>query len=93
MPDAPDDLLTPKQARRIASVCLKSVYRWIRRGLLPAYRRAGTRYLVSEADVRALLRPVETPAPAAATPAALSAAASRRHRQAVANLRRMGLRV
>lgn len=66
MTATPDDLITPGRAARILRLNVKTVYRWIvgdRKADPPtppkirSWKRAGTRYMVSEADVRALLEP------------------------------------
>jgi excisionase family DNA binding protein len=60
-PDAgplPEDLLTPAQVARLLKVHISTVYRWCLSGRLPSYRRAGSRFLICRADVRALLEPV-----------------------------------
>jgi excisionase family DNA binding protein len=56
--DPPSDLITTMQAAKIAKVSACSLYRWIVSGKLRAWRLIG-RLRVSEAEVRALLQPVE----------------------------------
>lgn len=57
--ELPGDLIAPKVLARILGVHLSSVHRWIHEGKLRAWRRAGQRYLISEAEGRALVVPVE----------------------------------
>jgi excisionase family DNA binding protein len=87
----PEDLITPRAAAKILRAHVGTIYRWILSGKLPAWRRAGARYLVSRADVEALLAPVR---PAAKRPPLPSQRAQEaRHRQAVESLRKAGFRI
>ena len=63
----PDDLITTKEAARLAHCCLSSVYRWLLRKppRLRSWRRAG-RLFVSRAELLGLFRPI-SPAHAQAT--------------------------
>jgi excisionase family DNA binding protein len=64
---------------------LRSIYRWIRDGKLPAWK-IGRRLLVSCSDVRGLVRPVPVrPAPAVQR--------CEEHEAAMRELRAMGLKV
>lgn len=54
----PADLITPRRAARIVGVHISAIYRYVLKGKLRGWRRAGSRYLVSEAEVRALIQPV-----------------------------------
>ncbi len=54
--EPPGDLITPRQASRIAKCHVSTIFRWIQTGELPAWRRGTARYLVSEADVRGRVR-------------------------------------
>jgi excisionase family DNA binding protein len=54
-----EELLRPSQAARLLSVHVSAVYRWIHAGTLPAYRRAGSRYLIRRSDALAVLVPME----------------------------------
>ena len=54
----PDDLITPNKAAKVARVSISSIYRWILSGMLPAFKRGGSRYLVSRKAVLACLVPV-----------------------------------
>lgn len=56
-PHVPDDLVTTSRAATILKVSVHTVLRWILAGKVRAWRVAG-RYRVSEADARAMLRPV-----------------------------------
>jgi excisionase family DNA binding protein len=56
--ELPADLVTPRDVARLLKVHVSTVYRWIFDGKLASYRRAGCRYLVRRADVRAVLEPV-----------------------------------
>ena len=51
----PADLTTPKMAARLIGAHVSLIYRAIQDGRLRAYRRAGSRYLVSRADVVGLV--------------------------------------
>jgi excisionase family DNA binding protein len=60
----PPDLIAPRAAAAILprtsegnKVSLRSIYRWIRDGKLPAWK-IGRRLLVSRSDVLGLVRPV-----------------------------------
>lgn len=96
MTTIPDDLVSPRKACEILSVNISTLYRWILAGKLRSWRRAGTRYRVSLADVRALLEPVmPRPRPTReelGLPASKRALAARaRHTQEV--LRRAGYKI
>ncbi len=54
----PDDLVTIPEAAGRLRVDPSTVHRWIGRGKLRAWRRAGTRRLISMADVLALIQPI-----------------------------------
>jgi excisionase family DNA binding protein len=93
----PADLVTPARAAKRLRVDVATVYRWIRKGWLRAWERAGGDMRVSRAEVLALARPVQVeprqtaplpswePAPA---PARIDTPA---HRAAVEELRKLGL--
>jgi excisionase family DNA binding protein len=83
--DFPTDLIPPKDAARLLGYDLRTVYRYVGRGQLRAWKLPGGRVRVSRADVLALLAPVraERPAPAVAHTAA--------HHEAVRRLREAGL--
>lgn len=51
MSPLPNDLISPKQAAKIVGCHAVTVYRWIHYGILPAYRRGRSRFLVSRADL------------------------------------------
>lgn len=55
----PDDLISTTEAARLAGVHISSLWRWVMRGHLPAWRRVG-RTLVSRQAVLDLLQPVES---------------------------------
>ncbi len=57
MSDTPVDLITPAAAATILRLQVRTLRGWVRAGKLPGWR-IGTRVLVSEADVRACIRPV-----------------------------------
>jgi excisionase family DNA binding protein len=57
--DLPTDLVPLGRAATQLHVNRSTVYRWVLGGKLRSWRRAGTRYLVSLADVRELLQPVQ----------------------------------
>lgn len=87
--NAPTDLIPAARAARILGCHLATVHRWVLSGRLPGWRRLG-RWLVSEADARALLVPVDAEAP----PRPRTAAVGRRgYEEAVAALRRLGVEV
>jgi predicted DNA-binding transcriptional regulator AlpA len=56
--EAPADLIVPKRAARSLGVSVSSVYRYVSRGLLRGFL-TGSLLRVSEANVNALLVPVE----------------------------------
>jgi excisionase family DNA binding protein len=88
-PHTPGDLVTTSRAATILKVSVHTVLRWILAGRLRAWKVAG-RYRVSEADARAMLRPVLVAAePRERTAGERKAAAG----AAVERLRRKGLRV
>lgn len=54
----PSDLISVRQAAKLVNNTHRgTVRRWILRGKLKAYRLAGSRYLVSRADVLNLIQP------------------------------------
>lgn len=55
--DLPADLLEAAPAAKIAKCQLVAIHRWVRRGLIRGWRRAG-RLFVSEAEVRGMFVPV-----------------------------------
>lgn len=56
--EIPSDLISIKQAARLVNgTHVATIRRWIHAGKLPAYRLAGTRLLVSRADVLNLIQP------------------------------------
>lgn len=57
----PADLITPKEAARLIRTHISTIHRWVQSGRLRGWKR-GSRYLISRADVEAMLRPV-TPLP------------------------------
>lgn len=57
-PPPPDDLIVPLAASKLIRSHVATIYRLIHSGELRAYKR-GARYLVSRADVLALLQPVQ----------------------------------
>jgi excisionase family DNA binding protein len=59
----PTDLITPSQAARLVDVHVSAVFRWIKSGNLPAWRKGGCRYWVSKADVERMMQPVRVPPP------------------------------
>ena len=86
----PADLITPKEAAHLAGVHTTTLLAWVRAGKLRGYRRAGSRYLVSRADVLALITPVEVvPEVRGRTAAEQELAAA----MAAERLRRRGYRV
>ena len=54
----PHDLIAPKDAARIAGCHVSTLLRWILHGRLRGYRKAGSRYLVSRADVEGVIAEV-----------------------------------
>jgi excisionase family DNA binding protein len=56
----PADLIPLGPAASILHVTPSTLWRWVVRGKLRSWKRAGTRYLVSRADVLELLQPVHT---------------------------------
>lgn len=60
----PSDLITIKQAARLVNNTHRcTIRRWILKGKLKAYKLAGSRYLVSRADVMNLIQPHVNHAP------------------------------
>lgn len=55
----PADLVNPSAAGRLIGVRRARIMRWVRQGKLRHWLLASERYLVSAAEVRALLRPGE----------------------------------
>ena len=51
----PTDLIEPKVAARLLRCNVSTIYRWILKGKLRAWRRGGTRHLVRRADVEGML--------------------------------------
>lgn len=80
---APADLIRPARAAQLLHVHICSLYRWIAAGKLRAWRRAGRRYVVSEADVKALLEPVVPREPAAGVETRAQRAARAAHAEEV----------
>lgn len=69
--DIPDDLITVKEAARLVhNTHTATIRRWVLNGKLQGYTLAGTRWLVSRADVLALIQPLTKPrkAPAIESP-------------------------
>lgn len=58
MSDLPDDLIPAKVGAEVASVDLSTMHRWIQRGVVQGWKRAG-RWFVSRAEIRGLYRPAE----------------------------------
>lgn len=88
----PDDLIGPAEAASRLGVCRRTVYRWMRTGLVARYRRAG-RVFVSLADALSLTKEEPVPAGTEALPLVSARAASRRHERSMAGLRAMGFDV
>lgn len=59
----PDDLVSTSRAAQLLKVNPCTVARWVIAGRLKGWRVAG-RYRVSEGDVRAMMRPVQSDIPA-----------------------------
>lgn len=85
--DLPDDLITPRQAARLLRCHIATLHRWIQTGKLPAWRRGGERYLVSESAVLALVEPVAV----AAAPVVGKRATTARQRQTRELMQRLGI--
>jgi len=90
--DPPTDLIRPSEAARLLSCHVGTIHRWINRGKLPGYDRAGTRVMVSRADVLALVRPLEVTTGRKARPRT-TGQARKGHREAMRQLRKAGLNV
>ena len=86
----PRDLITPREAARLVGTHLSTVHRWLHSGRLRGWRRAGTRYLVSRAEVLAVIQPVAVGEVETPRTAAEDAAAAERARE---YLRARGYRV
>lgn len=57
----PSDLITVKEAARLAHNTHQStIRRWVLSGKMPGYRLAGRKFLVSRADVLAMIQPAAT---------------------------------
>jgi excisionase family DNA binding protein len=56
--EIPTDLIRPSQAAKLLNLDIGTIYRWINSGKLPAWKRGGSHYVVSRADVAACLEPV-----------------------------------
>lgn len=89
-PGMPTDLITPKAAAKIVKSHVATIHRWLRQGKLKGYRLAGFRFLISEAEVRACLSPVEVEVPVVPRTRAQDIAAAD---AAVARMRANGARV
>jgi excisionase family DNA binding protein len=88
--DPPDDLISTTKAAAILRVQGRTVRGWVAAGKLAGWTLAGRRLLVSEADVKALLRPAPLkPRPALLPATARATAARKRHTTEI--LRRAGL--
>lgn len=61
------DLVPPKKAAQILRVHLSTVYRWVRRGQLPAYR-CRSRYLVSRSEAERLAAELDAVTPVVPPP-------------------------
>lgn len=59
----PEDLVTPARAAELVGVTRSSIYRWVASGKIKAWRRGEYLLLLSERDVRAMLRPVDAGKP------------------------------
>jgi excisionase family DNA binding protein len=67
----PNDLITPTQAAKLVKTHVSTIFRWIHRGRLPAFRRAGSRFLIRLSDLRGVLEPTR-PSPTQPTENVLS---------------------
>jgi excisionase family DNA binding protein len=56
--ELPTDLVPLSRAATHLHVNRATVWRWVRKGQLRAWRRAGSVYLVSLADIKEMLQPV-----------------------------------
>ncbi len=56
--EIPEDLIRPSQAAKLVGCHMATVCRWVMTGKLRGWKLAGRRYLVSRADVQAMLEPV-----------------------------------
>jgi hypothetical protein len=86
----PEDLVSARRAAGILGCTPSTVGRYRDRGLLCAWRRAGSYWMYSEAEVRSLLEPARTDQ--RLLPPS-RAEIDRRVGQAMAELREMGLDV
>lgn len=87
---APEDLIPGGRAAAILGCSPATVGSYRRAGLLRAWLRAGSQWVYSERDVRALLEPYR---PAGEAPPPTRAELERRERDALAELRAAGVRV
>jgi excisionase family DNA binding protein len=53
---APHDLISPRDVAEMLDVSLQTVYIYIRRGILRAEKKRGTRWLVYLADVEKMIK-------------------------------------
>jgi excisionase family DNA binding protein len=95
MTDLPQDLITPNRAARRLRLNVATVYRWIQRGWLQAWKLPGRGVRVSRAEVLAAARPVQVQprrvirlASGDEVPAVVDTPA---HRAAVEELRKLGI--
>ena len=91
MADIPDDLITAAEAVQAFNVKLDTLYSWVHRGAVRAWKRAGRLYL-SRSELEDMYVPV--PVPAGIVPRA-ERAAERRARQKRTRdiLKRFGMHV
>ncbi len=90
--EIPADLITLKEAARLARNCHKNtILRWVLSGRLPAWRiGSGRMYYVSRADVLALFQPVEVDPNKVKGVGPSRLQAERADREAAAKLKAMG---
>lgn len=87
--DVPDDLIPTAKAAAILHVQTRTIRNWVSAGKLLGWTLAGRRLLVSESDVRNLLRPAPLkPRPRLVPPSARAVAA--RKRSTIEILRKAG---
>lgn len=86
----PPDLISPRAAAMLMKVHIATMFRWILKGKLRSWRRAGTRYMVSQADVMDLFEPVAATQANEPERRGRPPSTSASHRRAVEELKKAG---
>ena len=87
----PEDLISPHEAAKIVHCHVATIWRWVHQGKIRAWKRGGSRYLLSKADLLEQLEPVSPVRPFKLRK--LASAESPGHRRAMEQLRRDGFAV